>query len=154
MGTKMKGIYKGFKYSLSQIFVVKEREMEIGNPTDVKHVAHIGWEGPSGSAPTWMNEFRVGSDFAATSIGNSGSALSPWSSSHDFGESMRQQSESFKDVPSPEIPNIKKKEKRKKSKSTSSPKSSSSCSSRTSRTGKSKSKFIKDDAKPANIQVA
>lgn len=81
----MKGIYKGFKYTLSQIFgrkcapifmkyifaslviiyieenfvfvlvVVKEdREMEIGNPTDVKHVAHIGWEGPSGSAPTWV----------------------------------------------------------------------------------------------------
>ncbi|KAL6553218.1 hypothetical protein OROGR_007060 [Orobanche gracilis] len=77
MGTKIKEIYKGFKYSLSQIFVVKEREMEIGNPTDVEHVAHIGWEGPSGNAPTWMNELRVGSDFAATSIGNSGSALSP-----------------------------------------------------------------------------
>ncbi|KAK4386683.1 CRIB domain-containing protein RIC10 [Sesamum angolense] len=80
MGTKMKGIYKGFKYTLSQIFVVKEREMEIGYPTDVKHVAHIGWDGPSGNAPTWMNEFKTGPDFAAMSIGNSGSALSPWSS--------------------------------------------------------------------------
>ncbi|KAI3466588.1 hypothetical protein Pfo_023251 [Paulownia fortunei] len=154
MGTKMKGIYKGFKYTLSQIFVVKEREMEIGYPTDVKHVAHIGWEGPSGSAPTWMNEFRAGPDFAATSIGNSGSALSPWSS-QDFGESMRQQSESemFKDIPSTGLP-IKKKEKRKKSKSTSSPKSNSSYSSRSSRAGKSKSKFIEGNAKPANIQVA
>lgn len=27
-----------------------------------------------------MNEFKTGPDFAATSIGNSGSALSPWSS--------------------------------------------------------------------------
>ncbi|GER56268.1 CRIB domain-containing protein RIC10 [Striga asiatica] len=155
MGTKMKGIYKGFKYTLSQIFVVKEREMEIGNPTDVKHVAHIGWEGPSGGAPTWMNEFRVGADFAASSIGKSGSALSPWSS-HDFGESTGQQSESFKDMPmpSPELPTLKKKEKRKKSKSTSSPKSSASCSSRTSRRGKSKSKFIESGSNPANIQVA
>ncbi|KAL3615001.1 hypothetical protein CASFOL_040662 [Castilleja foliolosa] len=149
----MKGFYKGFKYTLSQIFVVKEREMEIGSPTDVKHVAHIGWEGQSGSAPAWMNEFRVGPDFAATSIGNSGSAPSPWAS-HDFGESMRQQSESFKDIPSPELPSIKKKEKRKKSKSTSSPKSNSSCTSRASRTGKSKSKFIEGGAKYANVQVA
>lgn len=34
--------------------VVKEREMEIGYPTDVKHVAHIGWDGHSGSAPSWV----------------------------------------------------------------------------------------------------
>lgn len=34
--------------------VVKEREIEIGYPTDVKHVAHIGWDGPSGNAPTWV----------------------------------------------------------------------------------------------------
>ncbi|XP_022864100.1 CRIB domain-containing protein RIC6-like isoform X2 [Olea europaea var. sylvestris] len=54
MGTKMIGIYKGFKYTLSKIFVVKEREMEIGFPTDVKHVAHIGWDGPSSSAPSWQ----------------------------------------------------------------------------------------------------
>ncbi|KAF7119269.1 hypothetical protein RHSIM_Rhsim13G0157100 [Rhododendron simsii] len=66
--------------------VVKEREMEIGYPTDVKHVAHIGWDGPSGSAPSWMNEFNVASDFTATSIGNitgtrgTSSAISTWSS--------------------------------------------------------------------------
>ncbi|KAK4421319.1 CRIB domain-containing protein RIC10 [Sesamum alatum] len=155
MGTKMKGIYKGFKYTLSQIFVVKEREMEIGYPTDVKHVAHIGWDGPSGNAPTWMNEFKTGPDFAAMSIGNSGSALSPWSS-QDFGESMRQQSESdlFKDTPSAELPSIKKKEKRKKSKSTSSQKSISSSSSMSSRIPKSKSKFIEGNANPTNIRVA
>ncbi|CAA3009335.1 Hypothetical predicted protein [Olea europaea subsp. europaea] len=88
MGTKMIGIYKGFKYTLSKIFVVKEREMEIGFPTDVKHVAHIGWDGPSSSAPSWMNEFKTGPDFAATSIGNSGSALSPWSSQGWFLKSL------------------------------------------------------------------
>lgn len=36
--------------------VVKDREMEIGFPTDVKHVAHIGWDG-SGSAPSWVGVF-------------------------------------------------------------------------------------------------
>lgn len=34
--------------------VVKEREMEIGYPTDVKHVAHVGLDGRSGSAPSWV----------------------------------------------------------------------------------------------------
>ncbi|XP_072980815.1 CRIB domain-containing protein RIC6-like [Typha angustifolia] len=34
--------------------------MQIGYPTDVKHVAHIGWDGPSvnNAQPAWMNEFR------------------------------------------------------------------------------------------------
>ncbi|XP_073056020.1 uncharacterized protein [Primulina eburnea] len=156
MGTKIKGIYKGFKYGLSQIFVVKEREIEIGYPTDVKHVAHIGWDGHSGSAPTWMNEFRTVPDFTATSIGNSGSALSPWSS-QDYGESVRLQSGSdmLKDIPSAELPSIKKKQKRKKSKSSSSPKSSSSHSSGTSRAVKSKSKLVGEcGTKPSNMEVA
>jgi len=37
--------------------VVKEREMEIGYPTDVKHVAHIGWDGPSGTGPSWVRSW-------------------------------------------------------------------------------------------------
>ncbi|MBA0796839.1 hypothetical protein Gohar_007572 [Gossypium harknessii] len=34
--------------------------MQIGLPTDVKHVAHIGADGPSvnSNAPSWMNEFK------------------------------------------------------------------------------------------------
>ncbi|GAU14895.1 hypothetical protein TSUD_46880 [Trifolium subterraneum] len=39
MATTFKGICKSLKY-ITQMFVVKEREMEIGYPTDVKHVAH------------------------------------------------------------------------------------------------------------------
>lgn len=36
--------------------VVKEHEMQIGSPTDVKHVAHIGWDGLTGNAsPSWVN---------------------------------------------------------------------------------------------------
>ncbi|KAK8629460.1 hypothetical protein V6N13_078301 [Hibiscus sabdariffa] len=61
MAGKIKGIYKGFK-SISQIFVVKERKMEIGQPTDVIHVAHIGVDHSSTVAPTWMNEFKIGPD--------------------------------------------------------------------------------------------
>lgn len=36
---------------------VKEREleMEIGYPTDVKHVSHIGWDDQSGNAPSWVS---------------------------------------------------------------------------------------------------
>ena len=34
--------------------VEKEPEMQIGQPTDVKHVAHIGWEGPSATTPSWV----------------------------------------------------------------------------------------------------
>lgn len=111
--------------------------MEIGYPTDVKHVAHIGWDGPSGTAPSWMNEFKTGPDFTATSIGNSrGSnptALSTWSS-QDFEQSLgcEPATQMIRDLSSADLPNIPKKQKRKK-KTTSSPKSSSK-SSRTSKT--------------------
>ncbi|XP_002528827.2 CRIB domain-containing protein RIC5 isoform X2 [Ricinus communis] len=53
----MKGLLRGLRY-ISQIFDEKEPEMEIGYPTDVKHVAHIGWDGPSASKPSWMNDFQ------------------------------------------------------------------------------------------------
>ena len=33
--------------------------MEIGYPTDVKHVAHIGWDDTSGSAPTWVRSPQI-----------------------------------------------------------------------------------------------
>ncbi|XP_015581245.1 CRIB domain-containing protein RIC7 [Ricinus communis] len=56
---KMKGLLKGLRY-ISQIFDnEKEPEMQIGYPTDVKHVAHIGWDGPSVTSPSWMNEFKA-----------------------------------------------------------------------------------------------
>lgn len=32
----------------------KEEEMQIGYPTDVKHVAHIGADGPSANTPSWV----------------------------------------------------------------------------------------------------
>ncbi|XP_010522566.1 PREDICTED: CRIB domain-containing protein RIC8 [Tarenaya hassleriana] len=55
---KMKSLLKGLRY-ISQIFEnEKEPEMQIGNPTDVKHVAHIGWDGGAVDSPTWMNGFK------------------------------------------------------------------------------------------------
>lgn len=36
----------------------KEAEMQIGHPTDVKHVAHIGWDGPSVNSPSWVRFFK------------------------------------------------------------------------------------------------
>ncbi|XP_042386882.1 CRIB domain-containing protein RIC7-like [Zingiber officinale] len=59
-GMKMKNLFKGLRY-LSQIFVPEEEEeeMQIGHPTDVKHVAHIGCDGQSiNNSPSWMTEFR------------------------------------------------------------------------------------------------
>lgn len=59
MTTKVKGLLKGLRY-ISQIFDEKEEEIQIGFPTDVKHVAHIGWDGPSANnGPSWMSEFRT-----------------------------------------------------------------------------------------------
>ncbi|KAL5702345.1 hypothetical protein ACHQM5_027574 [Ranunculus cassubicifolius] len=61
MTATMKGLLKGLRY-ISQIFENSdedEPEMQIGNPTDVKHVAHIGWDGPSVNSPSWMNDFKT-----------------------------------------------------------------------------------------------
>ncbi|XP_010546974.1 PREDICTED: CRIB domain-containing protein RIC9 [Tarenaya hassleriana] len=62
MTTRIKGLYhKSFK-CFSDYFVMKEKEMEIGNPTNVRHVAHIGWDSSSSSAPSWINEFKMTSN--------------------------------------------------------------------------------------------
>ncbi|TYI78978.1 hypothetical protein E1A91_D06G252200v1 [Gossypium mustelinum] len=83
MATKIKRLYKKFK-NISRIFAVKEKKMEIGYPTDVKHVTHIGWGTPSHStAPSSENEFNTrGSNFTS---------LSTWSS-QDFEQSMGSES--------------------------------------------------------------
>lgn len=36
----------------------KEQEMQIGFPTDVKHVAHIGSDGPATSTPSWVRSYK------------------------------------------------------------------------------------------------
>ncbi|MED6192933.1 hypothetical protein PIB30_014503 [Stylosanthes scabra] len=131
----MKGFFKFF----TQIFAVKEREveteeMQIGQPTDVKHVAHIGWDGPTETGPSWMNGFKSAPDFS-TSIGPRRDSNSTTPSSVQEGEEESQQTE---------VANVaNKKPRRKKVKSsTSSPKSSSSSStSKHSKPAKSKTKM-------------
>ncbi|KAI4368218.1 hypothetical protein MLD38_016799 [Melastoma candidum] len=128
MVTKMKGFCKGFKF-FSHMFAAKEREMEIGLPTDVKHLAHIGWDANSGGGPSWMRDFGSAPDFLTSlgSIGDLGetnsTAHTTWSS-QDFELQTEQQatSEMLKDNPPTDLPNIPKKQKWRSIKSTSSTK--------------------------------
>lgn len=147
MTMTIKGIYKSFKY-ISQIFVVKDREMEIGYPTDVKHVAHIGWDGPTGNGPSWMNEFRAAPEFSDSlhSIGEPGDS-NPVAHHHPWPSRDSEQSGSgqpalgiFEDSPQTELPKGSKKQKRKKARSSSSPKSSKP------------SRALKSKAKPSDVE--
>lgn len=55
-------IHPSLVYTMSA--VVKKQ----GYPTDVKHVAHIGWDSPTGSAatsPSWMNDMKGSPDFSS-----------------------------------------------------------------------------------------
>jgi hypothetical protein len=47
----------------------KEQEMKIGNPTDVKHVAHIGWDNASSATttPSWVT---AASSFVPSAAGS------------------------------------------------------------------------------------
>ncbi|CAI8604740.1 unnamed protein product [Vicia faba] len=148
MATTFKGIRKSFKY-ITQIFVVKEREMEIGYPTDVKHVAHVGWDGPSGNGPSWMDDFKKVPDFS-TSIGNLGeirdsddpmAVTSLWSSLES-----EQSSSIYNGLSSVAgNPSIPEKPKQRKLKSPSSSRSPSS-SSRRSKASKSKASYNEREA--------
>ncbi|PKI64728.1 hypothetical protein CRG98_014860 [Punica granatum] len=130
--------------------------MEIGYPTDVKHVAHIGWDGPSSSGPAWMNEFKAAPEFSS-SLGTISeprdskppSVCSSWAS-EELGQSIgHQTSDTLRDLPPTDLPKAPKKHRRRKAKSTSSPKSTST--SRSSRAGKSKLK-LSEAEKPSNLQ--
>ncbi|CAF2153063.1 unnamed protein product [Brassica napus] len=52
--------FKGLLSEELQVFLrhEKEDEMEIGYPTDVRHVSHIGWDSSPSSAPSWLLEFK------------------------------------------------------------------------------------------------
>ncbi|CDY53191.1 BnaAnng12160D [Brassica napus] len=56
--TTVKGLLKGLRY-ITQIFDKdKDQDIQIGFPTDVKHVAHIGSDGPAANMPSWMGDFK------------------------------------------------------------------------------------------------
>ncbi|KAJ3693625.1 hypothetical protein LUZ60_009105 [Juncus effusus] len=158
MATKLKGVFKGLKF-ISQIFVVKENSngMEIGSPTDVKHVAHIGWESPTGPgsscpSPSWMGDYKASTDFSSLgTVGHSRetSRETSWAS-QDFDQPRDISpygifpENNNSEVPTPAIPKPPKKQRRKKSKSKASSPSSSARSSRSSRSKDSFSSAIED----------
>ncbi|CAD6251791.1 unnamed protein product [Miscanthus lutarioriparius] len=82
MAIKMKGIFKGLKI-ISQMFLHKEHEMEIGYPTDVKHVAHIGL-GTSDTSPSWMAEFKGTDDLSSGSVSTAAQSRQTSWASADF----------------------------------------------------------------------
>ncbi|BAF20291.1 CRIB domain-containing protein RIC10 isoform X1 [Oryza sativa Japonica Group] len=88
MEIKMKGIFKGLKI-ISQIFALqKQQEMEIGCPTDVRHVSHIG-VGTSDSCPSWMSEFRGLEELSAGSMGSFAQSRKTSWASQDFDKPPR-----------------------------------------------------------------
>ncbi|XP_027367603.1 CRIB domain-containing protein RIC1 [Abrus precatorius] len=68
---QMKGLLKGLRY-ISQIFDEEgEKEIQIGFPTDVKHLAHIGCEDAKATPPSWMTEFKETPEPASGTVVNS-----------------------------------------------------------------------------------
>ncbi|KAL0916919.1 hypothetical protein M5K25_014472 [Dendrobium thyrsiflorum] len=114
MTPKVKGLFKGLKY-ISQIFVYKEQEMEIGHPTDVRHIAHIGFDSDSMHAPSWMSKYKSASDITPASLNGFNSASL---NDLEFKQPRRWQSVSSSgnsiESSCPEIPKPLKKKKRKK----------------------------------------
>ncbi|KAK9067534.1 hypothetical protein SSX86_011645 [Deinandra increscens subsp. villosa] len=88
MGTKVKGLIKGIKNISSQIFGSyislnffvyihdeKEQEIQIGQPTDVKHVAHIGGDGPAVESPSWMRGFEASKESQSGPLDKTGTMV-------------------------------------------------------------------------------
>ncbi|MCD7451051.1 hypothetical protein HAX54_009417 [Datura stramonium] len=98
-----------------------------------------------------MKAFKAGPEFEATSIGNSASAISPWSSQGN-GESGRQLTTAnvYRDViaTSSDVASPPKRHKRRK------PRSSSPSTLRSSRATKHKAKSVEGNHTPAIIGVS
>ncbi|KAJ6736272.1 CRIB DOMAIN-CONTAINING PROTEIN RIC8 [Salix viminalis] len=78
----------------------EEPEMQIGFPTDVKHVAHIGWDGPSVSSPSWMNEFRSQPPYSSAPLSLNGDAKEEGSAKWESeGGSHSSPSRDFPELP-------------------------------------------------------
>ncbi|WVZ67670.1 hypothetical protein U9M48_016717 [Paspalum notatum var. saurae] len=91
-------LLRGFK-NLSQIFAVydedddeeeeEEREMVIGLPTDVKHVAHIGWDGSTSTTTSVRSWNR------AAPPGSSSSSSAPASASASAAVTQQEPREQY-----------------------------------------------------------
>ncbi|KAL5221879.1 hypothetical protein ABZP36_026592 [Zizania latifolia] len=103
-GSKSKGeslvarLLRGFK-NLSQIFAVyedeeEEREMVIGLPTDVKHVAHIGWDGSTNttnSVRSWNRAAPLAPSSSSSSAASTSAAASTSSAARPPPAAAQQQ---------------------------------------------------------------
>jgi len=108
--TKWQRFKKGLRV-LSHIFVSTDHEMEIGYPTDVRHVAHIGWDGPSVNGPSWMDELRPAPDFSLAPLSDFGQPQGPgWI--YDAASAARWNSQGLSETsglppdPPPEFTNV------------------------------------------------
>ncbi|PHU13447.1 hypothetical protein BC332_14652 [Capsicum chinense] len=54
----LKEALKVHKKYMSKANDDKKKDMQIGFPTDVQHVAHVGWDGKSVDNPSWMKEYK------------------------------------------------------------------------------------------------
>ncbi|KAG8078616.1 hypothetical protein GUJ93_ZPchr0007g5987 [Zizania palustris] len=133
---------------------VKEHQMEIGYPTDVKHVTHIGWDSPTGSAasPTsWMNGMKGSSDFS--SLNNFGPSTGTSWTSQDFDHpqdippfGIYVENAAEEANPHPDIPKPPRKTRKKKSKNNSPTASSRSSRSRSKRSFSSTADTVGDSS--------
>ncbi|KAK1355789.1 CRIB domain-containing protein [Heracleum sosnowskyi] len=99
----MKGLLKGLK-QFSQKFDDKEEEMQIGLPTDVKHVAHIGWDGPSVESPSWLKEYKGGGVAQSAPLGFSGLPVEDTEKQWVSQDSARKKNIRSSDRDIPELP--------------------------------------------------
>ncbi|KAG6529264.1 hypothetical protein ZIOFF_011461 [Zingiber officinale] len=116
----MKGLFKGIKHLFGS--AQKEHEMEIGFPTDVKHVAHVGFDNLHGTSPSWMNNYKASPDyFASGSFSHLDSTSNSWASL-DFEQRGLQPAAAadppgtVPEHPCPELPRAPKRPKKKKEK--------------------------------------
>ncbi|XP_062116757.1 CRIB domain-containing protein RIC7 [Humulus lupulus] len=87
--------------------------MQIGFPTDVKHVAHIGWDGPSVNSPSWMNEFKSPTAFANGPLSLTGADLNNASSVNKWtGEEANRRSTRVPNSPARDLPELPKSSRR------------------------------------------
>ncbi|XP_076935162.1 uncharacterized protein LOC143601720 [Bidens hawaiensis] len=94
---KVKGIFKSLRYFSQAIEDEKKQDIQIGGPTDVKHVAHYGCDGSSEESPSWMRGFGTNPECQSASSGVSkGLSDDPKGGSEDQRMSRKESKEKLK----------------------------------------------------------
>eukprot|EP00850_Spirogloea_muscicola_P001165 SM000004S15035 [mRNA] locus=s4:897379:900170:+ [translate_table: standard] len=86
-------------------------DMDIGYPTDVKHLGHIGWDFHTTSEPSWMDEFKTKANYAFAPLSDFAQPQDPhWfhdaysAGQWDAGSSSSDEEDSDCDEPPPPPP--------------------------------------------------